>query len=514
MKNAVIYARYSSGNQREESIDAQLRICRKYADDNDFIVLEEYTDSALSGRTDQRPAFQKMIEDSNKKRFQTVLVYAHDRFSRNKYDTVVYKRKLAKNNVRVLSVTMPLDDTPESSLMEGIMEGFAQYYSENLSRSTRRGLEENALHCKPNGLPPTGYKIENGQIVLDPIRSQAVKMIFEMYLDGKTKKEICATLNAKGYTTRTGKPFKTSTLYPILTNERYTGCYIFADTRTEGGIPAIVSKEMFEAVQERVEQNRRSKGRNKAMEEYLLSGKVFCGHCGGLIIGECGTSKTGKVYNYYSCTNRKHPKDGKKCTKKNEQKEWLENVVIDYIRDYILTDELIEEIATRAFAVLEDEISDKSMLLSYEQEFNEVSKKINNILKAIENGIFSSSTQERLLELEERQEVLKDNIIREKLKKPEFTKEHIVFWLNRFRENKFDNMDYNKAIVNYLIDRVDVYDGDDNGSHKKIVVSLKLKNTPTSLSVCSDSTKMAAQFEQYPNKIIVDKYFFSFCIFI
>ena len=149
MKNAVIYARYSSGNQREESIDAQLRICRKYADDNDFIVLDEYTDSALSGRTDQRPAFQRLIEDSNKKRFQTVLVYAHDRFSRNKYDTAVYKRKLAKNGVRVLSVTMPLDDTPESSLMEGIMEGFAQYYSENLSRSTRRGLEENALHCKP-----------------------------------------------------------------------------------------------------------------------------------------------------------------------------------------------------------------------------------------------------------------------------------------------------------------------------------------------------------------------------
>ena len=514
MKNAVIYARYSSGNQREESIDAQLRICRKYADDNDFIVLEEYTDSALSGRTDQRPAFQRMIEDSNKKRFQTVLVYAHDRFSRNKYDTVVYKRKLAKNNVRVLSVTMPLDDTPESSLMEGIMEGFAQYYSENLSRSTRRGLEENALHCKPNGMPPLGYKIENGQIVIDPVGARAVRQIFEMYLDGKKKTQICEELNAQGLKTRQGRPFKLSSLHPILTNERYTGCYIFNGKRTEGGIPAIVSKEMFDAVQVKVEQNRQSKGKSKAMEEYLLSGKAFCGTCGEPLVGESGRSRSGKVYHYYACANRKRHRGSKKCTKKNESKEWLENVVIDYIRDYILTDELIDEIAARAYAVLEDEISDKSLLLSYEQEFNEISKKLNNLLKAIENGIFSSSTQERLLELEERQEVLKDNIIREKLKKPEFTKEHIVFWLNRFRENKFDNMDYNKAIVNYLIDRVDVYDGDDNGSHKKIVVSLKLKNTPTSLSVCSDSTKMAAQFEQYPNKIIVDKYFFSFCIFL
>ena len=249
------------------------------------------------------------------------------------------------------------------------------------------------------------------------------------------------------------------------------------------------------------------------MEEYLLSGKAFCGTCGEPLVGESGRSRSGKVYHYYACANRKRHRGSKKCTKKNESKEWLENIVIDYIRDYILTDELIDEIAARAYAVLEDEISDKSLLLSYEQEFNEISKKLNNLLKAIENGIFSSTTQERLLELEERQEVLKDNIIREKLKKPEFTKEHIVFWLNRFRENKFDNLDYNKAIVNYIVDKVIVYD-EDNGNHKKIVVSLKLKNTPTCLSVCSDSTKMAAQFEQYPNKIIVDKYFFSFCIFL
>lgn len=230
------------------------------------------------------------------------------------------------------------------------------------------------------------------------------------------------------------------------------------------------------------------------MEEYLLNGKAFCGICGGRLIGEIGTSKTGNVHNYYSCTNRMHHKGGKKCTKKSEQKDWLENNVIDYIREHILNDELIEEIATRVYAVLEDEISDKTLLLAYEQEFNEVSKHLNNLLKAIENGIFSSTTQERLLELETRQEILIDNIVCEKLKKPEFTKEHIILWLRWFKENGFENMDYNKAIVNYLIDRVDVYDDDNNGNNKKIVVSLKLKNTPTSLSMSSDSDKMAVQY--------------------
>lgn len=514
MNKAVIYARYSSGNQREESIDAQLRICRKYAEDHDYVVLKEYTDSALSGRTDQRPAFRQMIEDSDKKKFQTVLVYAHDRFSRDKYDTAVYKRKLERNGVRVLSVTLPLDSSPESSLMEGIMEGFAQYYSENLSRSTRRGLEENALHCKPNGMPPIGYKIENGQIVIDPLGARAVKMIYEMYLDDKKKTQIVEALNAEGLKTRTGKQFGLSALSSILTNERYTGCYIFNDIKTEGGMPAIISKELFDAVQIKLKQNRLAKGKHKAMEDYLLSGKAFCGTCGEPLVGESGRSRSGKVYHYYACTNRKKRRGSKKCTKKNESKEWLEKVVIDYIREQVLTDELIDDIATRAYSVLNDEISNKSLLLSYEQEFNEISKKLNNLLKAIENGIFSSTTQERLLELEERQEVLKDNIIREKLKKPEFTKDHIVFWLNRFRENSFENPDYNKAIVNYLVDKVIVYDEDDNGSHKKIVVSIKLKNTPTILSACSDSNKMAAQFELNPNEIIVDKYFFSFCIFI
>lgn len=155
-KTAAIYARYSSSNQREESIDAQLRICRKYAEENGYSIIKEYTDSAISGRTDQRPAFQQMIQDSAKGGFETLLIYSHDRFSRNKYDTAAYKTRLKKNGVRIVAVTLPLDDSPESGLMESIMEGFAQYYSENLARSTKRGLEENALHCKSNGpLPPT-----------------------------------------------------------------------------------------------------------------------------------------------------------------------------------------------------------------------------------------------------------------------------------------------------------------------------------------------------------------------
>lgn len=504
-KNAAIYARYSSSNQREESIDAQLRICRKYAEENGYSIVKEYTDSAISGRTDQRPAFQQMIQDSTKGGFETLLIYSHDRFSRNKYDTATYKTRLKKNGVRIVAVTLPLDDSPESGLMESIMEGFAQYYSENLARSTKRGLEENALHCKSNGPLPYGYKSENGEIVLDPLPAKVVNLIYQLYSEGYGKAKICNTLNRNGYRTSRGGEFKVNALHTILSNERYKGIYIYGDKRIEGGMPAIVSEELFDKAQAQVKRNRRARKAMKDENEYLLNGKVFCGECGSPLVGESGRSSTGEVYRYYKCAARK--KDPKSCHLHTERKEELEDFVVGYICREVLTDDNIQLIAEKEFALLEEEAADKSLLMALQAEYKQVSEKVENILEAIENGIFTPKTKDRLLELEERQTELEDRIVREKLKKPEFTVDHIVYWLTKFRQGDIKDSEFRRAVINALVNSIFVYDDDTDPNKKgRIIIALNLKNGPVKTLTRSDVQQMGHHFKRNSNFCRIQRY--------
>ena len=170
--NAVIYARYSSDNQREESIDGQIRECMEYCSRNGMTVIKEYIDRALSAKTDQRPDFQRMIKDSAKGLFDVVVVWKLDRFARNRYDSAHYKAVLKKNGVRVISAKENIADGPEGIILESMLEGMAEYYSAELSEKVIRGHTENALKCKYNGGTPTfGFRLTPTNIT-SPIRSQ------------------------------------------------------------------------------------------------------------------------------------------------------------------------------------------------------------------------------------------------------------------------------------------------------------------------------------------------------
>ena len=162
--NAVIYARYSSSNQREESIDAQVRECKKYAKQNGLNILRIYIDKAQSGTNDKREDFQRMIKDSDKKDFNTLLIWKQDRFARNRYDSIFYKHILKQNGIKVVSITEPISDDPTSVITEGILESFAEFYSKSLSENTKRGKKENALKKQSNGgVTTTGYKKQKGK---------------------------------------------------------------------------------------------------------------------------------------------------------------------------------------------------------------------------------------------------------------------------------------------------------------------------------------------------------------
>lgn len=318
-----------------------------------------------------------------------------------------------------------MPDTPEGIILESVLEGYAEYYSENLARSIKRGLKENALQGIAMGALPLGYKIgSNRKYEIDPVGAKVVKMIFIMYSEGKSATQIVNHLNEKGYKTSKGNKFNKNSLARILRNKRYIGIYTHDDVVLENAIPPIISKDLFEKVQSTLRHTYSSRAKNKAKEDYLLSSKLFCGHCGSAMTAESGTSKTGKVHRYYKCSCRKQKN---KCDKKNERKDPIERLIVEYTVKEILTKDNIDRIATKAMEIVEKELQDTSVLTSLKDNLKETNKKLKNLLSAIEQGIITSSTKERLEELENDRKIIEGQIIKEEIKKPFLTKERIIF---------------------------------------------------------------------------------------
>ena len=461
---AVIYARYSSHAQKDTSIEQQLRVCRKYAQDNDLQVVDEYCDRAISGTSDKRPEFLKMIKDAAKGKWQRVLIYKVDRFARNRYDSAMYKAKLKKSGVKVMSVMEPIPDGPEGILLESVLEGSAEYYSANLSQNILRGMHENALACKVNngGLPLGLTKGPDGRYAIEPAGAEVVREIFDMYAQGRNVTQITAELNARGLRTSKGARWNKNSLHTILKNERYAGVYKWAEVRIEDGIPAIISKELFEEVQERLRKVARAPAAARTDVDYLLTGKLFCGHCGSPMVGESGTGKSGRKFYYYACIKRKRERA---CDKKPVKKDWIETQVVRLTRDKVLTDEVIARIVDGAIR-RQDAERDGSALAAMESDLADVKRGIRNILNAIEQGIITPSTKERLDELEGRRADLEAAIENEKIEKPGVTREELTFWLERFRDGDPNNPKYRDTFIEVFINAVYVYD-----DHLRIVVN-------------------------------------------
>ena len=509
----VIYARYSSQGQREESIEGQLRECRAFAERNGWTVVGEYIDRALSGKTDKRDDFQRMIKDSEKGHFRGVLMYTLDRFARNRYDSAMYKARLKKNGVRVFYAKQSIPDGPEGIILESVLEGYAEYYSENLSRNVRRGMMENALQCKTTGGLCLGYrKAKDDTWEIEPVGAKVVQEIFQLYADGTSATQVIAYCNEKGYKTARGKAFTRNSLHTILRNRKYIGIYEYEDVCVEGGIPAIISTELFDRVQARLKHNYSARAKAKATTDYLLTTKVFCGHCGSPMIGESGTSRHGTTYHYYKCACRKRSANA--CQKKTEKKEWLEAFVVKHIVEKALTDENIEEISTKAAALYEKECADTRLLVSLEQSLDDTTTRLKNILDLMEQGIATASTKDRLLELEEQKQDLECKIDRERRKKPTLTKERIAHWLLSFRGGDIHDPEYQRKVIDTLLNSVYIYDTNGgNGRRFVMTFNLSKNNTATlTLSDISDIVCSGVPNSANPNPVFFVKDCFGFVI--
>ncbi|MFQ9860946.1 MAG: recombinase family protein [Faecalibacterium prausnitzii] len=455
---AVIYARYSSDSQREASIEGQLRDCKDYAEKNGITVVGTYIDRAYSAKTDDRPDFQRMIKDSAKKIFDVVLVWKLDRFARNRFDAVNYKYQLEKNGVHLVSAMEPISQGPEGIMVESMLIGMAEYYSAELALKVARGERENALQCKYNGgVVPLGFTIgkEDRLYHIDPETAPIVQEIFSRYADGEPAEKIAASLNERGLRTRTGKPFVKNSFFQIFRNRRYIGEYRYKDIVTPGGIPAIVDKDLFDRVQQRFEQNRIAHGRPaKEDVSYLLTTKLFCGKCGTLMGGESGTSHMGNTYYYYKCGNAK--RHGKAhCDLKAIRKEPLERFVVDTAIKVIFSDEIIERLID---LVMEAQQQENTRLPVLKDQLRDTEKRLANLLEAIEQGILTPTTKQRLDELEARKEALNTSILEEELKKPVLTREWIRFWLEKFRKGDVGSTEHQRQIIDTFVNSVYVFD--------------------------------------------------------
>ncbi len=451
---AVIYARYSSDNQREESIEGQIRECTAYAEKNDITVVKHYIDRAISAKTDNRPQFQQMIKDSERKLFDMVLVWKLDRFARNRYDSARYKTQLKKNGVKLMSATETISEGPEGIILESVLEGYAEYYSADLAEKVVRGQTENILKGRCNGGRGTfGYTLDSERrFHIDPITAPFVREAFERYNEGATMKEIRDWMNEQGVKNPVGGALTYNSVEHMLKNRRYIGELKYRDVLIADAIPPIVSLELFEEVQRKIAKNKKAPARRKAEDDYLLTTKLFCGSCGSLMFGESGTSRSGGTYRYYKCATAKKKRT---CKKKTVRKDWLEDLVVAKTRELIEDDTVLDAIIAK---VMELQNKENTNLPLYEKQLRETETSIENMLNAIQAGILTSSTKERLETLETQKKELEARIAEERLAKPKLSEDFVRFWLTRFRKLDLSQKEQRQAMIDTFINAIYLYD--------------------------------------------------------
>ena len=452
--NLVIYARYSSHSQTEQSIEGQLQTCYEFAKNNGHIVIGEYIDRAQSGTTDSRAEFQRMIVDSDKHIFEGVLVYQLDRFARNRYDSAINKAKLKKNGVRVISARENISDDASGILVEGVLESMAEYYSAELSQKIRRGMSLNAEKCLSNGSNPgLGYTVdEERHFHIDPETAPIVREIFERYANGETVTDIVKQLYDRRIKTSRGKEFNKNSLHRLLRNKRYIGTYIYKDTETPGGMPRIIEDELFERVQRILDRNKQAPARTRGEGEYLLTTKLFCGYCREMMTGYGGTSKTGKAYRYYACNNYKR----RKCKKKVVRKQAIEDKVVLECRK-LLTDSNIEKIAASVAAACEADF-DSSAVKRLKAAAQETDTAIENLWKALERGQAVEQITERIEKRQKEKEDLQAQIAVEMNRQIVFTAPQIRAFLHALKKGNVNDEYNRKGIINIFLQAVYLWD--------------------------------------------------------
>lgn len=435
--NAITYYRFSSDNQHEESIEAQMECVRGYAERNNITIIKEYIDRAESATTDDRTNFQIMVAEveSGHIKPDLLLVDKFDRYCRNIADHFTYKFMFEKYGIKNYAV---LEPTYDSLLLEAIYAARNHEYSLNLSNEVKRKMKmyaKKALFL--GGKPPLGYdvyeELVDGQprkkYAINEKEAEIIRLIFKMFLEGYSQRKIVDTLNQYGYKTKLGNTFSQTSIYEILRNEKYTGTYTYNRSASKfdrkrnnhkskppeeiikipGAIPEIIKPEDFKKIQEIMDRRKHAPGENKAIEPYLLTGLILCGDCGGSMVGHrkiAGREK--KHYYSYECNNRIRLKN---CKAKAINKHYVEEYVIEKLLTTVFSKTAISVLIQNLQEMHKQREAEKFKgVAQAHEELNAIEGKIKNYIKAIEDGLYSPTIKKTMSELESRKEILTSTI--------------------------------------------------------------------------------------------------------
>lgn len=463
----VLYGRYSSHNQKDISVEQQFEKGYELAAEYGIRIIDTYADRAVSGRTDKRRDFQRMMTDAAKGKFRYVIAWKSNRMGRNMLEALINEARLQDLGVRVLYVEEDFDDTAAGRFAARSMMNVNQFYSENMAEDIKRGLYDNAANCMvANGHLPYGYKAdETLHYAIDEPKAAVIREIFTRVSCGEAFVDIMASLNARGIKTSYGRPWGRSSFQRILSNERYRGIYIYGDVRKEGGIPRIVSDELYFKVQEVITTKKNPQGRHRVNGDYLLTGKLFCGHCKSPMTGISGTSRSGNLHYYYVCQKRRTEKT---CEKKNLRRDDIELQVAKAIKRRTLDDDTINWIADSVVEYSQHQESASGIGL-LEDQLKDTQRSIKNLMAAIEQGIITPTTKARLMELEKEQSDIDRKITMAKADVIPVNRDQLVGWLKKLQAGDVHDKKYQAELFDTFLIAVYVYDNPDGQDYMKVV---------------------------------------------
>lgn len=422
---AFINARYSTDNQNPDSIEVQVQKCTEWCHRNNIPILGIFSDEATSGMKDTRPQYENMMLQLRQGIADTVVIYDQSRMFRKMTAWFSFRDELTALGVKVVSVTQPMIGKdlrdPTNFLTEGSMALFNQIWALQSRQKTvekMRFMARNGQHT--GGKPALGYTVENDRLAVCEPEAAIVRRIFREYADGRSYREIIEGLNRDGLKTKRGSSFGANSLHDLLHNEKYIGVLTYgampyredgtrnthqksgADViRIEDAVPAIVDKELFQKVQDKMAANKRQQGgRPPHKREYPLKGKVFCAECKSAMT----VSTSQKKYDYYKCSGKKRKHD---CTATPISVDELEKIVVDSVRQILSPPEnrnnlikILREERTRI------QSGAAATLQAIIVERKDVQKKLENATDAILAGLSSPTLLSKIQELESRKNSL------------------------------------------------------------------------------------------------------------
>ncbi len=495
---ACLYLRVSTGRQAESdlSIPDQRRQLTQWSQARTWKIAAEYADLGETATDDNRAEFQRMIERAgdDDHPFDVIVVHSFSRFFRDAFGLEMYVRRLAKHGVRLVSITQELGDDPAQVMMRQIIALFDEYQSRENSKHVLRAMKENARQGFYNGSPlPLGYAVEEVEkrgarikkkLVVDAVEAETIKLMFRLYRlgDGKSGpigiKAIASWLNTRGYRTRNGGLFGVGTVHKILTNTVYIGQWIFnrrcaktLQQKPEGerivvDVPPIIETGEFEAVQASLKsRDPRVAAPRVVTGPILLTGLTVCASCGGAMTLRTGTSKSGAVHKYYTCSTC--ARQGKvACKGRSIPMQKLDDLVTEHLYERLfhparLTAILASVAANRAEKALDVD----RRVAGLQTEVTDAEEKLKRLYKMVEDGVtdLDDILKDRLASLKfdrDRAKTALDRIKSHNAAPTAFDSEAIERFGRAMRENiTSGDIPFRKAYIQSVVDRIEVDDG-------------------------------------------------------